>query len=214
MYFPEETRIFFQSAESTPQNITAVTAGSPAVITYAGTDPANGDLVALYNVFGMTQIDQALVQVSNVNAAANTFEAKDQNFTGYDAFASGQMKVVTMANEITIATGFSSSGGEPEYAEWKLLWDKIKRKKQIGTSAISFEIPLLWEPLNPQMLAIQQAADAGKTLAFKFRFKGGMDMLFFGEIAANSLPTSVSDGQAISTKITISMNSRPRYVSY
>ncbi|WP_157669289.1 phage tail tube protein [Chitinibacter sp. GC72] len=214
MFFPDETRIYFQSAESAAQNLTAVTAGNPAVITYAGTDPVNGDLVALYDVFGMTQIDQALVQVSAVNGTANTFEAKDQDFTGYDAFTSGKMKVVTLGNEITLATGFSSSGGEPEYAEWKLLWDKVKRRKQISTSAINFEIPLLWKPLDPQMKAIQQAADSGKTLAFKFRFKGGMDMLFFGEIASNSLPTGISDGKPVETKISISMNSRPRYVSY
>ena len=72
-------------------NITNITQANPGVLTYSGTDPANGDLFYVNDVEGMTQINDRYVQVSNVNAGANTFELKDWfgsaiNTTSYDAY--------------------------------------------------------------------------------------------------------------------------------
>lgn len=76
------------------QNITDVTQDNPGVVTYSGTDPANGDWVFLAAIGGMTQLNGRWVKVANVNAGANTFELTDLadndiDTTDYDAYTSG-----------------------------------------------------------------------------------------------------------------------------
>lgn len=56
--------------------ITGISAASPAVLTYTGTDPANGDQLDLSAVTGMPALAGLRVVVANVNAGANTFECK------------------------------------------------------------------------------------------------------------------------------------------
>ena len=54
--------------------ITGVTKANPAVATYVGTDPTNGDRFAIASVAGMTQLNGNTYMVANVNTAANTCE--------------------------------------------------------------------------------------------------------------------------------------------
>lgn len=74
----------------TPQNISNITQGNPAVVTYVGADTyANGDRVYLTAILGMTQLNNREFTVANVNAGANTFELSGINSTGFDAYVSG-----------------------------------------------------------------------------------------------------------------------------
>ena len=73
--------------------ITGITQANPAVLTYAGTDPSNGDHVDVAAVVGMTQVNGRRFKVSNVNGGANTFELQtvdgtNVNSTGYTAYSS------------------------------------------------------------------------------------------------------------------------------
>lgn len=70
--------------------ITGITQANPGVVTYSGADNiANGDLVYIYGVVGMTQVNGLLFTVANLNAGANTFELSGVNTTGYTAYSSG-----------------------------------------------------------------------------------------------------------------------------
>lgn len=74
--------------------ITGITQANPAVLTYTGTDPSNGQEVAISGVGGMTQVNGRNFRVANVNAGANTFELQyldgtDVDSTGFDAYTSG-----------------------------------------------------------------------------------------------------------------------------
>lgn len=57
--------------------ITGITKANPGVLTYTGTDPANGDWLYLSGIGGMTELNDRYVKVANVNAGANTFELTD-----------------------------------------------------------------------------------------------------------------------------------------
>jgi len=99
-------------------DITNITQANPGVLTYTGTDPANGDWFYVTGVEGMTQINNRYVQVSNVNAGANTFELKDWygnaiNTTGYGAYVfNGDMqKVYEIASPYTEADLTNPEGG-------------------------------------------------------------------------------------------------------
>lgn len=75
--------------------ITAITQANPAVLTYTGADPSNGDWMFLGGIVGMTRLNGRYVKVAAVNAGANTFQLTDIhgganiNTTGYAAYVSG-----------------------------------------------------------------------------------------------------------------------------
>jgi hypothetical protein len=86
--------------------ITGISKASPGVLTYTGTDPANGDWMYLSGIVGMTQLNGRYVKVANVNAGANTFELTDihggANIStlGYTTYTSGgtASRVYTLAS--------------------------------------------------------------------------------------------------------------------
>lgn len=61
--------------------ITDITQANPAVLTYTGTDPSNGDHVDVSGVVGMVEVNGRRFRVANVNAGANTFELQNVDGT-------------------------------------------------------------------------------------------------------------------------------------
>jgi hypothetical protein len=89
--------------------IAAITRANPGVLTYAGSDPANGDWMYLSGIGGMTQLNGRWVKVANVNAGANTFELTDTggsniDTAGYGAYTAGG----TASRAYTLATTYAS----------------------------------------------------------------------------------------------------------
>lgn len=64
--------------------ITGITQASPAVLTYTGTDPTNGEDFDLTGIVGMTELNGKRVRVANVNAGANTFELTNNDGSSID----------------------------------------------------------------------------------------------------------------------------------
>lgn len=75
---------------SATQAITNITQANPAVVTYTGDDNfANGDYVIIKDVVGMTEINDAVYLVANVNTGSNTFELSGVNSSAFTAYSSG-----------------------------------------------------------------------------------------------------------------------------
>lgn len=99
------------------QNVTAITKANPAVITYAGSDTyANGDVVYIDGIVGMTEMNGRFIKVANVNAGAKTFEATtlagaNIDSTGYGAYVSGGTvaEIYEIASPYTQANLFDSN---------------------------------------------------------------------------------------------------------
>ena len=75
-------------------DITGITKANPGVLTYTGTDPANGDWMYLSGIGGMTELNGRWAKVASVNAGANTFELTDLwdaniNTTAHTTYTSG-----------------------------------------------------------------------------------------------------------------------------
>lgn len=89
--------------------ITNITQANPGVVTYTGADNiANGDLVYIYGVTGMTQVNNLLFTVANLDTGANTFELSGVNTTGYTAYsADGQVSFGSVPM-FTTASGSAS----------------------------------------------------------------------------------------------------------
>jgi hypothetical protein len=75
--------------------ITGITQDDPGVVTYTGSDPANGEWFYLSGIVGMTELNGRYVKIANVNAGANTFEitdihgGADIDTSDFTAYASG-----------------------------------------------------------------------------------------------------------------------------
>jgi len=99
-------------------DITNITNANPGVLSYTGTDPADGDWFYVVGVEGMTELNGRYVQVSNVNAGANTFSLKDWfgnaiDTTGFGAYVfNGDLqKVYEIASPYAEADLTSPEGG-------------------------------------------------------------------------------------------------------
>lgn len=210
---PSGTRIYMASAAAgTKQTISAISKANPGVLTYVGADFSIGNYAAITDMFGMTELEDALVKVGTVDTGANTFVLEDQDTTGYGTFSAGNVAPVTLNTEITSATGFSITGGEQQFAEYTFLWDKITRKMPTTKSGMTIEIPSIWDPADSAAQAVLAASDASAKRAFKIVLPDGLEMLFFGYIASSGLPNVQDINSVMQTNYTISAASRVRYI--
>ncbi len=77
----------FGTTKAATKTITGITKANPAVVTSAAHGYANGDVVYIEAVSGMTEINKKTFTVQNV--AANTFELKDYDSSLNTAYSSG-----------------------------------------------------------------------------------------------------------------------------
>lgn len=211
---PSGTKIYMAGAAAgTKQQITAISKANPGVLTYAGADNFTiGNYAALSDIFGMTEMEDALVKIGTVDTGANTFILSDQDTSGYGTFSAGNVAPVVIDTEIVAATGFSITGGEQQFAEYTYLWDKMVRKMPTTKSGMTIEIPSIWDPADAASKAVLEASDKSEKRAFKILLPDGLEMLFFGYIASSGLPNVQDINSVMQTTFTISAASRVRYI--
>ena len=209
---PAGTRVYIQSAAGSAQALSGLTAANPAVVTYEGADPSNGNYVALYDMVGMTEFEDSLVKVANVSTGSNTFECEDQSAVGYGSFTSGNMKVITLGSEIRIATGFTMSGGEQQFADYGLLHDTIMRKIPTTQSAAQIDLPVVWDPTDPGFIALQTAARTKAKIGFKAVLPDGLEILAFGYVGSSGLPQASDISSIMTSSVSLTLATTPRYI--
>jgi hypothetical protein len=97
---------------SSPSNvITAITKANPAVVTYTGVDPSNGDVIQIQNVVGMDEVNLEQYIIDNVNTGAKTLELVDVDSTGYGTYVSGGIFDVGSFSNFCELTGYNRTGG-------------------------------------------------------------------------------------------------------
>lgn len=188
-----------QSALGTANTITAITKASPGVVTYTGSDPANGDFIKVTAV-GMFQVNGRIFRIANVNTGANTLELEGENTTNYDTFSSGSFQVITFGNSMSTAQNINASGGEPQFADLTVVHENVERRAPVRVSPMSMEIESLYSSSDTAILALRTAARELSTRAVKFRFSEGTKMVFNAYVSAAAVPTG-SAGEAVKEKI-------------
>jgi hypothetical protein len=101
------------TAVGTAKTITAISAALPAVVTSTAHALTNGTIVVITGVVGMTQLNNRAFVIANV--AANTFELKGIDSTGYGAYVSGGSAVaqtMSAVGEVTSVSGFDGQADE------------------------------------------------------------------------------------------------------
>lgn len=194
------------------QAVSAVTKANPAVITYAGADPANGDFLAMTSVLGMTQIDGRIFRGANVNVGGNTIELEGENSTAYDTFTSGNMQPVTFSASLATALTISSSGGDFPFIDITTIHDSIQKQVPGTANAAVFTFSNLWDVADPGLVALKAASDVQGQRGVRFVFASGHRFVFLGYIGATLLPGGQAQDK-VTTEVAITMFGRPTYYS-
>lgn len=96
--------------------ISNISKTNPAVLTYSGSvDPAEGSVVKIFGVGGMTEVNGNVFVVDNPNSGANTFELFGIDATAYGSFTSGgHFDIATFSNFCELTNYNRQGGTSPE----------------------------------------------------------------------------------------------------
>ena len=142
-----------QTALSTAQTISAITKASTGVVTYVGADPTNGDYIVV-TANGMTQVNDRIFRVANVNAGSNTLELEGETTTDYGTFTSGTFQIITFGASFNILQTIQVSGGEPEYADTTTIHDEVRKRAPTVVSPLSLSSDALFDLADPGCTAM------------------------------------------------------------
>ena len=198
--------IAVQSALATALTVTGITKANPAVVSYTGTDPSNGDY-ALLKIQGMHQLDYRVVRVANVNGAGNTFECEGVDSSAYDTFSSGTAEVITFGTTLSIVGSLTSSGGDQNMIDVTTVHDTVNKVRPGNANPIIINMTCDWDPSDAGLIALKAASDAQSIRCIRVTFPDGAKVLFAGYIGATAFPTG-SAQQRVETPVTISAYGR------
>lgn len=203
--------IAVQSALAAALTISAISKANPGVVTYTGTDPANGDYVLLA-VEGMFQLDGRVMRVANVNVPGKTFELEGEDTSAYDTFTTGTAQVITFGTNLATATSVSASGGDYSFVDTTTIHDD--RNKQIpgNASPATYTFENIWDTADPGLVALKAASDNKAQRAVRMTFANGQKLVFTGYIGASLLPVGSAPGK-VTTPTVITMFGRPTVYS-
>lgn len=212
------TRVYIQSAISVVSAITGISKANPGVVTYtegAAGDPADGSYVAFTDMIGMSELEDKLVKTDNGVAGSDTFEltGTDANTTNYGTHVSGNFQIVTLGNEIRIASGITISGGDLQFATYQLLWDNIERSIPTISSAVQIQLPCVWDLTDTGALALLAAYNNNTKIGVKLAFPNGAEMLAFGYAGFSGVPNAGGPNEILTTPCTITCASAPGYIT-
>lgn len=200
-------QVAIQSALATALTVSAVTKANPAVVSYSGTDPSNGDYI-LFSSQGMNEIDGRVFRVANVNAGSNTLELEGEDSSAYNTFSSGSFQVITFGTTMQTATGLSASGGEYDFIDTTTIHEAVRKQIPGLASAAVYTFENIWDPSDTALKALKAAADSQAQRCVRFTFADGAKVLFNGYVGAALLPVGQAQDK-VTTSVSITMYGRP-----
>lgn len=195
-----------QTALATAITVTGITKANPGVVTYTGTDPANGDIVVA-DIAGMTELHKRAFEVANENTGGNTFDI-GENTTGNHTFVSGTMQVVTFGASMTNVQDVSASGGEPEFADITTIHDQIRRRVPTVVSPFSISFGCIFEPTDAAAIELALASRTLTTRVIKITFADGSFMVGNAYVSAAGVPTG-SAQDVVKTQVQLEFQGLP-----
>lgn len=192
------------------QAVSAITKASPPVLTYVGTDPANGDYVLL-RVAGMTQANARIFRVANVNTGGNTFELEGQDSTLWSTLvATGSyMYPLSFNTAFSTLSEPSASGGDPVLEDTTLIHDAVDTEAVVSATAQGYGFTSVWDPANAALIEANKSFVTRTPRPMMIVFSDATRFLFSGYIAAPMAPTV--SGRKVSTPVTTRLEATGTY---
>lgn len=181
----------FNGESPTQHAITGITRADPAVVTSAAHGFLEGDVVRIFDVVGMEELNDEVFVV--LNPTTNTFELADVNSTAYGAWVSGGNIEIGFMSEFCELTSYNRSGGSSPEIDSTTVCSEAQEYElglpDFGTTALEYNFA-------PLTSAVQVALHAfylsGAKMAVKITLpRSGGIMLLLGFVQQESESASV-----------------------
>ena len=164
--------------------ITAITKADPPVVTSVGHGLADGDVVKIVGVVGMTEVNDGLFVVSN--KTNDTFELTHVRGAAYGTYVSGgEIQKATLSNFCELRNYNRQGGTSPEIPTTdacSIAQEFTVGLPDYGTTQVDFK----FVPSTTVQQAVQSYYDSGEQVAFKVTLKSGWVMVQLGYIQQTS----------------------------
>lgn len=191
--------ISVQSAIAAALPISAITNANPGVVTYTGTDPADGNYVVLTDILGMPLLDDRIFRVDNEITGSDTFELEGEDTTSYGTFVSGNASVLTLGNSIgNVTLETNVDGGDFDLIDQTPVSSLVRVKIPGVASEITADLNVMWDPSNAALTALAAASRLKAKRAVLFTFADLTKWMFYGYVAFINSPTGAAQGNVLS----------------
>lgn len=202
--FWKNVGIDVQTALSAAQTVTAISKAATGVITYSGTDPANGDYIVLTSN-GMHQVNDRIFRLANVNAGSNTAELEGEATTDYDTFTSGSFEIVTFGASFASTQNINASGGELQFDDITTVHDNVRKEAPTLANGMTMDMENFFDVSDPGWIECNKAykaQGAASKRAIRLRFGSTHKMVFLAYPGAAGVPTGQAQG-AVKTNVSL-----------
>lgn len=203
----QNTLLQVSTAAIAADNITAITAANPGVVT-AGTHAIpNGAVVVLDAISGMTQLNGRAAIAANVAAA--TLELKGVNTTAYTAYTSGgtvTQQTMTDVGEVTSIAGFDGEAADIDTTHLR----STAKEFLIGLQdfgGVTLSVWLTTDVGQAKLRSLKAAASIG---TFSITLSDGTVAAFRGLVKSFSFNDITPDG-AVSGSVSIKVTGEPAW---
>lgn len=195
------------ATHDTALTVTGITKTNPAVVTYTGTDPVNGQFVIM-DVAGMVELKNRVFRIAEVDGTANTFELEGEDGSLYTTFISGTATPVATFQSMTTVQDISASGGDPEFADVTTIHDQIRRRVPTVFSPSSYAFGCIFDPADGAMARLVELTKKRIPEAVVFTFSDGAQFAFYAYAAASGAPTG-SAQEVVKTNVSLESQGLP-----
>lgn len=205
--FWSKVQVKVGATHATALVVTGITKANPAVVTYTGTDPTNGDFVIM-DCAGMVELKNRVFRVANVSGGGNTFELEGEDSTAYSTFISGTATPVATFQSMTTVQDITASGGDPEFADVTTIHDQIRRRVPTVFSPSSYQFGCIFDPADAAMQRLVAITKTRTPEAIVFTFSDGAQFSFYAYAAASGTPTG-SAQEVVKTNVSLESQGLP-----
>jgi hypothetical protein len=206
-------KLYMESAKAAAKVIEGMTLAAPGVITITAHGYADGDVI-LIDECNVTQLDGRAFVVSG--KTVNTFQllgvttGTEISTVGYDTFVSGNVYKITLGTSITGVKEFGPKGGDIKFVDTTTVHDKKDQQIVVGSTAISYDLTMIWDPADSGQTAMINAFNAGAEKVFKILWPNGRYALFNGSVGYGGAPGGANQGVTTSPAA-VALTGNPTY---
>lgn len=205
---PDGAIVSLATTYGTAKAVSGISNANPGVATATAHGLTTGALVSV--ISGWQNLNNRIVRVAG--SVTNTFNLEGidtSSTTLYPAGSgAGSVQEITAFTQISQIMGFTTSGGDQQFANYSFLEQNFETQIPTNFSAQSISLDIADDPTLPGYIALKAASDARAVRALKIAMPDGSFILYQGYVSLNETPT-VTKGQVMQVKATISLQSRP-----
>lgn len=184
--------------------ITGISRADPGVVTSTNTH-ADGDVIRIKGVLGMTEVNNRLYVVDN--RAAGSYELADEDTSMNNVYVSGGYTDEVVFSQFCELTGLNQQGGAADEIEVSTICSTKKEFEQGLSDSGTLTLDFNWAGLETVQAAMAAANESGDQLAFKVVMpNSGGTIIMIGTVQSMSFSGSVNGVYTASATIKLTGN--------